>query len=88
VALVGGLAERVRERPLTAALLDGVNAAAIGLMAAVTLRLGFEAIVDPLTAALAVAAAVVLVLRDVPSVALVVAGGAAGLLAGTLGVGP
>ena len=36
VALIGPLADRIRDRPLTAALLDGVNAAALGLMAAVT----------------------------------------------------
>jgi chromate transporter len=88
VALVGGVAERIRDRPLTAALLDGVNASAIGLMAAVTLRLGVEAIVDPLTAALAVAAAALLLVRDLPSVVLVVAGGLAGVIAGAAGIGP
>jgi len=75
VALVGGLAARLRSRPLTAALLDGVNAAAIGLMAAVSLELGGVAIVDPLTAGLAFAAVVLLLVR-VPSL-WIVAGGAA-----------
>jgi hypothetical protein len=57
-------------------------------MAAVTLRLGAEAIVDPLTAALAVAAAALLLVRDLPSVVLVVAGGLAGLIAAATGIGP
>lgn len=52
VALIGPFADRVRNRPLTAALLDGVNAAAIGLMAAVSLQLGASALRDPLTIAL------------------------------------
>ena len=43
VALVGPWVGRLRDRPLTAALLDGVNAAAIGLMAAVSVQLGATA---------------------------------------------
>jgi chromate transporter len=78
VALVGGLAARMRTRPLTAALLDGVTAAAIGLMAAVSLGLGGAAIVDLLTLALALGGAVLLILR-VPSVWIVAGGGAVGL---------
>jgi len=78
VALVGGLAARLRSRPLTAALLDGVNAAAIGLMAAVSLQLAGVAIVDPLTVGLAAAAALLLLIR-VPSVWIVVAGAVVGV---------
>ena len=57
VALVGPWIGRVRERPITAALLDGVNAAAIGLMAAVSIQLGVTAVRDPLTALIAISAA-------------------------------
>ena len=78
VAAVGGLAARLRSRPLTTALLDGVNAAAIGLMAAVSLELAGVAIVDPLTAGLALAAALLLLLR-VPSLWIVVGGAAVGV---------
>jgi chromate transporter len=78
VAAVGGLAARLRSRPLTAALLDGVNAAAIGLMAAVSLELAGVAIVDPLTAGLALAATLLLLLR-VPSLWIVVGGAAVGV---------
>jgi chromate transporter len=83
VALVGGLAARMRTRPLTAALLDGVTAAAIGLMAAVSLELGGAAIVDLLTLALALGGAVLLILR-VPSVWIVAGGAAVGLAHGVL----
>ena len=78
VALVGGLAARLRSRPLTAALLDGVNAAAIGLMAAVSLELGGVAIVDPLTAALALVAGILLLFR-LPSLWIIVGGAAVGV---------
>jgi chromate transporter len=87
VALVGPWADRVRERPLTAALLDGVNAAAIGLMAAVTIQLGISAIRDPLTAAIGLAAALALLRGRVGSVFLVAAGGAIGLAARAAEIG-
>ena len=87
VALVGPFAERLRERPLTAALLDGVNAAALGLMAAVSIQLGAAAVRDPVTAVLFAAAAMALWFR-VPSVAVVAGGAALGLLAAAAGFGP
>jgi len=49
------------------------------LMAAVTWQLGRAAVVDPLTAALALAAAVLLMRTRVNSVWLLAAGGALGL---------
>ncbi|MGH2428683.1 MAG: chromate efflux transporter [Candidatus Limnocylindria bacterium] len=88
VALIGPVAERLRDRPLTAALLDGVNAAALGLMAAVSLQLGASAIVDPLTAALAIGAAIGLLVLRLPSVALVAGGAAIGLIGSLAGIGP
>lgn len=88
VAVIGPIADRLRRRPLTAALLDGVNAAAIGLMAAVSLELGAEAIRDPLTIGLALGACAALLWGRVPSVVLVAAGGLAGLAAGVPGLGP
>jgi chromate transporter len=63
VGLAGGLAARLRRHTLTAALLDGVNAAAVGLMAAVTLQLARDAIVDVPTAVLALAASALLLWR-------------------------
>ena len=81
VALSWPLVPRLRGWPLTALLLDGVNAAALGLMAAVTLELGRAAIVDPLTALLALASLAVLVRWKVNSAWLVLGGGAIGLAA-------
>jgi chromate transporter len=87
-ALVGRVAHRVREWATAGALLDGLNAGSIGLMAAVTLQLGTGAIVDPATVALAGLAMIGLLLLKVPSIALVAAGGAAGLALGAVGIGP
>lgn len=87
VALIGPLVERIRDRPVTAALLDGVNAAAIGLIAAVSLELGRAALVDPLTALLAVAGLAAIAWVKAPSILVVAAGGAIGLLAGAVGIG-
>jgi chromate transporter len=88
VAIIGPLADRLRDRPLAAALLDGVNAAALGLMAAVSIQLGISAIRDPLTSALAFGAAVALWWGRLPSVLLVVVGAAVGLAASAAGIGP
>jgi chromate transporter len=88
VAIIGPLADRLRDRPLTAALLDGVNAAAVGLMAAVSVQLGVSAIRDPLTVALAIGAAAALSWGRVPSVLLVAVGAAVGLAAQAAGSGP
>ena len=88
VALVGPIVDRVRERQLTAALLDGVNAAALGLMAAVTLVLGRSAIVDLFTVLVALGAAALTASRRVPSIVIVLVGGLAGLAASALGFGP
>jgi chromate transporter len=79
VALLHPLVPRLRGNPWTAAMLDGVNVAALGLMAAVTWVLGRDAIVDPLTAAIAIAAALLLIRFRVNSTWLVLAGAIIGL---------
>ena len=61
-------------------MLDGVNVAALGLMAAVTWLLGRDAIVDPLTGIVAIAAAVLLIRFRVNSTWLVLAGAIVGLV--------
>jgi chromate transporter len=76
VAAVNPLVPRLRASPWFGALLDGVNVAAVALMAAVTLTLGRAAIVDPFTAGLAVVAAVLLLRYKVNSAWLVLGGGA------------
>ena len=86
VALVAPWIEGIRDRPLTAALLDGLNAAAIGLMAAVALQLGLTAFRDPLTVTIGLLAGLALLGRRIPSVVLVLAGGAVGLAAAAAGI--
>ena len=81
VAISGPMVPRLRSWPATARLLDGVNAAALGLMAAVTLELGRAAIVDPVTTVLAVGALGVLLRWKVNSAWLVLAGAVVGLVA-------
>ncbi len=53
VAAFGWLVPVLRRSPWSGAALDGINTAAVGLMAGVTWDLGGTAIVDPLTAVLA-----------------------------------
>jgi chromate transporter len=79
VALLHPLVPRLRRSPWTAAMLDGVNVAAVGLMAAVTWLLGRDAIIDPVTAGIALAAALLLIRFRVNSAWLVLAGAIVGL---------
>jgi chromate transporter len=79
VALSIPLVPRLRKSPWTAAALDGVNVAAVGLMAAVEWELGRAAIVDVATAALALAAAVLLIRYKVNSAWLGLGGGLLGI---------
>ncbi len=81
VALTNPLIPRLRRSPWMGAFLDGVNVAAVGLMVAVTWELGRAAIVDWLTLALVLIAAVLLLRFKVNSTWLIAGGGAAGLLA-------
>lgn len=86
VAATHPLVPRLRSSSWAVGFLDGVNVAAVGLMAAVTLQLGRAAIVDPLTAALAAGALALLLRFKLNSAWLVLAGGAIGLLATVSGV--
>ncbi|MCM8750471.1 chromate efflux transporter [Thermomicrobiaceae bacterium CFH 74404] len=85
VAAIEPFVPRLRRSPWTAPLLDGVNVAAMALMAAVSWQLGREAIVDPLTAGLALIALVLLLRFKVNSAWLVLAGGAIGVVVRLLG---
>jgi len=84
VALSVPILPHLRKSPWTAAALDGVNVAAVGLMAGVAWELGRAAVVDWFTALLAAVAAVVLIRFRVNSVWLVIGGGVAGILYHTL----
>ncbi|AFE08347.1 chromate transporter [Corallococcus coralloides DSM 2259] len=80
VALSGPLIPRLRRSRTAGAVLDGVNAASLALMAVVTWQLGRAALVDGWTVALAVLGAVLLLRWRVNSAWLVLGGAAAGLL--------
>jgi chromate transporter len=70
---------RLRASRRSAAFLDGVNVAALGLMATVAWQLGRAAIVDALTVALALGSAALLLTTRVSSVWLIAAGGVLGV---------
>jgi len=80
VALSHPLIPRLRSSPWASSLLDGVNVASLGLMAAVTWQLGRAALVDPLTVTLALVSALLLVRFEVNSTWLVLGGAAVGIL--------
>lgn len=79
VALLARIMPYLRKAAWTAAFLDGVNVAALGLMAGVTWQLGRAALIDPLTIGLAGGAAFLLFRFKVNSAWLVLAGGLIGL---------
>ncbi|MDR3739514.1 MAG: chromate efflux transporter [Terracidiphilus sp.] len=81
---VGALASRLRRSPLAGAFLDGVNAAAVALMASVGLVLGRAALTDRWTWALGLVSAALLVFSEVNATWLILAGAAAGVLLQTL----
>lgn len=76
---------RLRASRPAAGFLDGVNVAALGLMAAVAWQLGRAAIVDPVTAALALGSVALLVTTRVNSVWLIAGGGVVGIAWRALG---
>jgi chromate transporter len=77
VALSGPLVPRIRASAAAGAALDGVIAVSLALMAVVSWELAQAAIVDGVTAAIALASFVVLV-RWAPNSAWLIAAGAAG----------
>ncbi|HYL10896.1 MAG TPA: chromate efflux transporter [Candidatus Acidoferrales bacterium] len=81
VAMSGWMIPRLRQSPLTGAFLDGVNAAALALMAAVTWQLGRASVIDIPTVALAIVSALLLFRFRVNSAWLMLGGAVAGLAA-------
>lgn len=80
VALSSPFIPKIRRSPWASGFLDGVNAASLGLMAAVTWQLGRAALVDWFTIALAVVSVVLVFRVKVNSAWWVLAGGILGLL--------
>jgi len=85
VAISNPLVSRMRNSAWAGALLDGVNATALGLMAAVTLQLGQASLIDALTIALFVIATILLLRFKVNTTWLIAGGALAGLIAKGLG---
>ncbi len=79
VAALGWLIPRIRRNELAGATLDGVNAASLGLMAAVAYRLGRASVIDSLTLIIGLAALALLLRTKLNSAWLIAAGGATGL---------
>jgi len=84
VAISGPLVPRLRKSPLMSAFLDGVNVAALALMAAVTWELGRAALVDWTTVILALASGVLLLRYRVNSAWLILGAAVFGVLSSTL----
>jgi len=80
VAISGPLLPRLRQSPIAGAFLDGVNAASLALMIAVTWDLGRAAIVDTTTVVLAILSALALIRFRLNSVWLIIAGGIVGAI--------
>ncbi|WP_394838717.1 chromate efflux transporter [Pendulispora rubella] len=85
VAATRPILGRMRRSPGAGAFLDGVNAATLALMAVVTVQLARSALVDAVTAILAVAGAVLLVRFKVNTTWLVLGGALAGVAVRALG---
>ncbi|HVC45494.1 MAG TPA: chromate efflux transporter [Candidatus Binataceae bacterium] len=81
VAISGPLLPRLRRSPIAGALLDGVNAASLALMVAVTWQLGRAAIIDATTVAITIVGGVMLMRLRLNSAWIVTAGALLGILA-------
>jgi chromate transporter len=80
VAISNPIIPRLRQSPWAGSLLDGVIAASLGLMAAVTWQIARASLVDPLTLLAAAAAAVLLFRYKINSTWLIAGGALLGLL--------
>jgi chromate transporter len=80
VAIANPFIPRLRNSPWAGGLLDGVNAASLGLMAGVTMQLGRASLADAVSIVIALAAFVLLVRFKVNSTWLIAGGALAGLL--------
>jgi chromate transporter len=79
IAISGPLVPRIRKSPLAGAVLDGVNVAALALIAVVTWQLFRAAVIDWTTAGLAAFSFLLLIRYRVNSLWLVLGGAAMGL---------
>ena len=82
VGLSRPLIARMRASQRAGHILDGINAASLAMMAFVLIQLARDALVDPLTVAIAVASLVAIARFRINSALLMAAGGAAAWMAG------
>jgi chromate transporter len=80
VGLLTKISGKIREKAWSSALLDGVNAAAVALMAGVGVQLGQISLIDPLTIALCASAGLALWKTSLNSAWLILAGSATGVV--------
>ena len=80
VAISNPLIPRVRNSAWVSSLLDGVNVASLGLMAAVSWQIGRASLVGPLTILIALSSFVLLIWFKINSTWLIAGGGLIGLL--------
>ncbi len=85
VAISGKLLNTLRSSELTSRFMDGVNASALGLMAAVLIEMGASALVGPMTIAVALASLFVLLRFKVNSAWLIAAGAGLGVASSLIG---
>ena len=87
VAITANVLPRLRKSSTASAFLDGVNAAAVALMAFVGFQFAREAVVTPLAAVIAVASAVLAFRFRVNSAWLILGGAVCGLVVRTVSPG-
>ncbi len=80
VAVSNPLIPQIRNSPWISGLLDGVNAASLGLMAAVTWQLGRASLTDPLTGIIALVALGLLIRFKINTTWLIAGGAIIGLM--------
>ena len=84
VAISNPLIPRIRNSPWVSSLLDGVNVASLGLMAAVSWQLGRASLTDPPTILIALASLALLIRFKINSTWLILGGALLGLLISAL----
>jgi len=80
VAISNPLIPKIRNSPWAGSLLDGVNASALGLMAAVTIQLAFSSLTDLFTIIIAIISLIMLLRYKLNSTWLIAGGALAGFI--------
>ena len=80
VAISNPLIPKIRNSSWASSLLDGVNASALGLMAAVTIQLGFASLIDLYTVTIAIISTILLLRFKINSTWLIAGAALAGVL--------